>query len=180
MSQENLEILRGLAQAAADCYDGALDENGERYDLGLKRDQGHPIFDSRTMDGFKIKLSGNHCIINYQSDIKLKEVSSGGFQDEMEQVLQDIADHLKKKYKSLTGNSINLIADGEANVVVQSTSRVRVFVNAQKKFKIGGLDGVEDLTEESEEKIESNFKSFLDSGGWGNDPENSNQKPSES
>ena len=69
MSQVNLEVLRGLAQAAADCYDGALDDNGERVDLGLKRDEGHPVFDSRTMDGFKIKLSGNHCIINTSSSI---------------------------------------------------------------------------------------------------------------
>lgn len=180
MSQVNLEVLRGLAQAAADCYDGALDDNGERVDLGLKRDEGHPVFDSRTMDGFKIKLSGNHCIINYQSDIKLKEVYAGGFETEMEQTLQDIADHLKKKYKKLTGNSVTLTPDGDADVLVQSTSRVRVFVNAQKKFRIGGLEDVEDLTEESEDRLEASFKSFLDAGGWGSGPENKNQKPSES
>jgi hypothetical protein len=106
------------------------------------------------MDGFKIKLSGNHCIVNYQSDIKLKEVYAGGFEGEMEQTLQDIADHLKKKYKKLTGNSVTLTPDGDADVLVQSTSRVRVFVNAQKKFRIGGLEDVEDLTEESEDRLE--------------------------
>jgi hypothetical protein len=169
MSQQNLEVLRGLAQAAADCYDGALDENGERIDLGLKRDEGNPLIDSRVMDGFKVKLSANHCIVNYQSDIKLKEVYAGDFQGEVEQTLQDIA-----------GNSLTLTPDGEADVMVQSTSRVRVFVNAQKKFRIGGLDDVDDLTEESEERLEASFKSFLDSGGWGSGPENKNQKPSES
>jgi len=180
MSQENLEILRGLAQAAADCYDGALDENGERYDLGLKRDEGNPMFDSRTMDGFKIKLSGNYCLINYQSDIKLKEVYSGDFQGEMEQTLQDVVNHLKKKYKKITGKSVSLTSDGDADVLVQSTSRVRVFVNAQKKYKIGGLDGVDMLEEESEDRLDDNFKKFLDSGGWGNAPENKNQKPPKS
>lgn len=180
MSQQNLEVLRGLAQAAADCYDGALDENGERIDLGLKRDEGNPLIDSRVMDGFKVKLSANHCIVNYQSDIKLKEVYAGDFQGEVEQTLQDIADHLKKRYKKITGNSLTLTPDGEADVMVQSTSRVRVFVNAQKKFRIGGLDDVDDLTEESEERLEASFKSFLDSGGWGSGPENKNQKPSES
>lgn len=180
MSQQNLEILRGLAQAAADCYDGALDENGDRVDLGLKRDEGNFITDSRVMDGFKVKLSGNHCIVNYHSDIKLKEVYSGDFQGEMEQTLQDIAEYLKKKYKKLTGKALTLTPDGEADVMVQSTSRIRVFVNAQKKFRIGGLDGVEDLTEESEERLEASFKNFLDSGGFGSKPENKNQRSSES
>ena len=38
MAAENLEVLRGLAQAAADSYDGAMDEDGNAIEIGLKRE----------------------------------------------------------------------------------------------------------------------------------------------
>ena len=41
-----LEIVRGLSQAAANAYDGALDENGDVLQVGLNREEGHPILDS--------------------------------------------------------------------------------------------------------------------------------------
>ena len=47
-----LEIVRGLSQAAANAYDGALDENGELLQVGLNREEGNPILDKRVMDGF--------------------------------------------------------------------------------------------------------------------------------
>ena len=86
MSQTTLEVIRGLAQAAADSYDGALDENGERIDIGLKRDEGHPVLDSRTMDGFKVKFMGNQLCVLYQSDIKLKDVHGGKFEKEIVEI----------------------------------------------------------------------------------------------
>ena len=39
MSKETLEVLRGLSQAMGYAYDGALDEDGERIKIGLKRDE---------------------------------------------------------------------------------------------------------------------------------------------
>ena len=47
-----LEIIRGLSQAAANAYDGALDENDEALKIGLNRDHGDPIMDPRVIDGF--------------------------------------------------------------------------------------------------------------------------------
>ena len=41
------EIVQGLSQAAANAYDGALDENGEPLLAGLKREEGNPILDKR-------------------------------------------------------------------------------------------------------------------------------------
>ena len=35
-----LEIVRGLSQAAANAYDGALDENGDVLQIGLKEKKG--------------------------------------------------------------------------------------------------------------------------------------------
>ena len=36
------EIIQGLSQAAANVSDGALDENGEPVQAGLKREEGRP------------------------------------------------------------------------------------------------------------------------------------------
>ena len=54
-----LEIIRGISQAAANAYDGARDENGDPISIGLKREEGDPITDSRIMDGFGVRLHGD-------------------------------------------------------------------------------------------------------------------------
>ena len=54
-----LEIIRGLSQAAANAYDGGeLDE-----EIGLKREAGHPVLDSRVIDGFAVKFAANKLVI---------------------------------------------------------------------------------------------------------------------
>ena len=57
MSEKTLEVIRGLAQAAASSYDGALDKDGEPITLGLKREEGNPITDSRTLMVSKCALT---------------------------------------------------------------------------------------------------------------------------
>ena len=77
MSQASLEVIRGIAQAAANAYDGALDENGDPIKIGkkgMKREKGHNVLDSRTVDGFKVKIQGKTLTILYQSDITIKEL----------------------------------------------------------------------------------------------------------
>ena len=122
MSQETLDTIRGLAQAAANSFDGALDDEGERIDLGLKRDEGHPVLDSRTMDGFKVKFMGNQLCVIYQSDIKLKDVHNKKFENEIENTLGSIVSHLKKQYKKITGKSLEAFltpADGATSQKVK-------------------------------------------------------------
>ena len=84
MSNSNiLEIVQGLAQAAANAYDGSHDKrfshDGEERKAGLRREEGCPIMDSRVIDGFNVD-SWRCYVHSYQSDIKLKEVYSGGFE----------------------------------------------------------------------------------------------------
>ena len=56
-----LDIVRGISQAAANAYDGSHDEryaaDGKARKIGLNREEGDPILDSRVMDGFKVKFS---------------------------------------------------------------------------------------------------------------------------
>ena len=75
MSSNTLEIIQGLAQAAANAWDGAHDErftlDGQVRKVGLNREEGCPIMDKRVVDGFSVKFYGNKVCINYQSDIHL-------------------------------------------------------------------------------------------------------------
>ena len=167
MSQANYEIIQGVMQAAADSYDGAFDEKGQPLDIGLKREKGHPVLDSRQMDGFKCKIDGSHLQITYHSDIKLKDVYGGKFENELEQTMADIANHLKKRYKTLTGKSLRLVPAGEVDAVVEKTSKVRVFVVAKKVYRIPGLTGVEDRLEPSADRLDASFKKFLSQGSGG-------------
>jgi len=178
MSQKDLDVIRGIAQAASSMYDGATDENGEPIKIGLKREEGHPVLDSRTMDGCKVKINGNQLIVNYQSDITLKDVHANGFESDMNQTCQDIANWLKKQYKKVTGQALSLKAQGDCDVMVQQTSRVRVFVNAQKNYEITSLKDVEaNLQGSDDRKVDPDFDKFLKLGGLGKKPEHKSQRP---
>ena len=57
------DIVKGINQAAANAYDGAHKARfttKEKDDpIGLKREEGCPINDSRVMDGFKVRIAGS-------------------------------------------------------------------------------------------------------------------------
>ena len=156
------EIVQGLSQAAANGYDGALDENGEPVKIGLKREE------------------GNMMCLTYQSDVQLKEVYASGFETDTEQRMMDISKWLKKEYKRITGNTVTLTKEGEIDVLVQNSSRVRSFVNAKLNFRVGGLD--EDMNNQtgSKAQAEDRWRSFVDQGGWTGDggkrPQNDTRK----
>ena len=164
MSQKDLDVVRGIMQAAADSYDGALDDKGEPIKVGLKREEGHPVLDTRVMDGFKCQIDGANLIIKYQSDLLLKDVYSGNLENELEQTMSDIVKHLKKQYKKITGKTLKLKSACEVDALVQSTSRVRVFVLATKIYEIGNLKDVENRLQPSENNLDKNFKKFLEKG----------------
>ena len=144
MSSTTLEIIQGLSQAAANSYDGSHDSrtsyDGEERRVGLQREIGCPIMDKRVMDGFSVKFYGNKMCINYQSDILLREVYAQDFESEIERRLNEVKNFLQKEYRAITGKSVTLSADGEVQVLVQSTSRVRSFVQAYQHYKISGIE----------------------------------------
>ena len=166
-------IIKGLNQAAANAYDGALTEDGEQVKVGLQREEGDPILDSRVIDGFNVKIYGNMMCLTYQSEVQLKEVYANGFEGDIDQRLTDIVSWLKKEYRKITGNAITLTEEGEVDVLVQSTSRIRSWVEAKKHYKIGGLDAEMHIEEASKDRVEDSWRSFLDLGGWkGKRPDN--------
>lgn len=161
-----LDIIRGIAQAAANAYDGALDDKGEKLEIGLKRDEGNPILDSRDIDGFKVSFHGDKLCLKYQAECKLSEVHKGDFEGEVIQRLADIVKFLKKEYKKITSETLSLTMEDEPVVVVQYISRVRTDVQAQCFYTIGKIES-EPINGESRDSIEANFQKFVDQGDWG-------------
>ena len=161
------EIVQGLSQAAANAYDGALGENEEPLKVGLQREDGDPILDKRVMDGFNVKFYGDMMCLSYQSEVKLKEVYASGFESEVEQRIADIASFLRKEYKKITGSSVSLTEEGEVDVRVENSSRVRSWVTAKMHYKVGGLDKeMSNSNTGNPPPAESKWKSFLEQGGW--------------
>ena len=95
--------------------------------------------DKRVMDGFSVSFYGNKMCIKYQSDIFLREVYAQDFEAEIERRLNEVKNFLQKEYRVVTGKSVSLAADGESQMIVQSTSRVRSFVQAYQHYKISGV-----------------------------------------
>ena len=172
-----MEIVRGISQVVANSYDGALDADGEPIKIGLKREEGHPINDSRVMDGFKVSFYGTQLCINYHAEVKLSEVYANGFESDLEQMIEDIASFIKKEYKKVTGNALSLTSAGEIDAIVQNTSRVRTFVQARKFYDIGGLDdSTEGIKDPSEDRLEDNFRKFLEQDAGDKRPSNDKTK----
>mgnify|MGYP003113887637 CR=1 FL=1 len=174
------EIIQGLSQAAANAYDGAHDENGDLVEAGLQREEGDPILDKRVMDGFGVRFFGNMMCLSYHSEVMLKEVYANGFESEIDQRLTDIKGWLTKEYKKITGNSITLTEEGEIDVRVENSTRIRSWVMAKKHYVVGGLDKDMQNDAPSEERLEGNWKTFLEQGGWNGDggtrPQNDTRK----
>jgi len=172
-----LEIVRGISQVMANSHDGALDDEGEPIKVGLKREEGHPINDSRIMDGFKISLYGTQLCIHYHAEIDLKDTHDKNFESALEQMIADIVKFIKKEYKKITGSALSLKSVGDVDAIVQNTSRVRTWVQAKQYFDIGGIDSdTEAVGGESKDSVDAKFKSFLDQGGWGKNAKNDKRK----
>ena len=155
-----LDVIKGLNQAASNAYDG-YDNMDEK--IGLKREEGHPILDSRVIDGFKVKFSADQMIVTYHSEVLMKEIHPRAqFENEIERKFGDIVSYLKKEYRKVMKSSVTLNEVAEADIMVQSTSRVRNFVQPTKRYKIGGGEGVESLKQPSKDTVDDGIKKFLD------------------
>lgn len=156
-----LEIINGISQAAANVYDGALDDKGEPVKVGLKREEGHILHDKRVMDGFSVKFYGPKLCIKYHSEVNLKDVQGDKMEKEIEQMIGKIATFLKKEYKSITGKALTLTKEGDVEARMEYMNRIRCWVTAHCFYNIGGIKDVEAVKEESGDRLDKKFKDFL-------------------
>ena len=170
-----LDIVNGISQVLSNTHDGALDADGEPIKIGLHREEGNPIIDSRVIDGFSVRFHGSRLIVSYQYDCKLQHVHSNGFESEIDSTVNDVVKFIKKEFKKLTGSSLSLKAEGEIDVLVQYISRVRSTVTAQKTYKIGSVDEPGDGDADSK-RLHGNIKKFLELGPGQKRPQNDKSK----
>ena len=175
-----LEIVQGLAQAAANAYDGAHDErfvrDGEAKKVDLRREEGCPIMDKRVNDGFSVRFMGNQMCIHYQADIMLKEIYGGNFENEMASMLNQVKKFLQKEYKSITGNSVTLTKSGDVSILASSVSRVRSFVQAYQYYNISGLKADPDAGGSENRTVDDAIKNFLSLNNKNKRPQNDTRK----
>ena len=106
--------------------------------------------------------------VTYQSEMHLNEVHPRNqFENEIERKFADIVKFLKKEYKNIKKQSVTLVAEGDANMLVQSTSRYHTWVQAHKHYSIGSLDKTTDGVKKSSANVadkpfEKRFKDFLE------------------
>ena len=160
------DIVKGINQAAANAYDGSHDArfrtDGEDDPIGLKREKGCALNDSRVMDGFKVRMSGPKLIVSYQSEMPMSSFHNTKLDQELEQTFADIAKFLKKEYKNVTGETLSITPDGPADMLLQNMSKIRTWVQASKVYTVGNMTDVLPTGEPSEDRLEDKFKKFLD------------------
>jgi hypothetical protein len=163
------DIIKGINQAAANVYDGAHEEelqaDGLAKKVGLSREDGHYINDRRVIDGFKVNIAGPILRINYQAEVRIKDVANNSFEDDIISKLNDIAKFLKKEYKAITGDSLSLTLDGEHHVLVQRISNYRTDVQAHCNYRIGGLTDVVEVNNGTDEnRVDKAIRDWLSLG----------------
>jgi len=165
-----LDIVKGINQAAANAYDGAITEEGEPLDIGLQRNKPTPITDRRVMDGFGVTFNGTTMRVNYHREVATNEVMSNKLKTDVETAIEEVSSFLKKEYKKVTGEALRLKKlPGDVIGNVQSTSRVRSWVQAHCDYEIQGAKG-HDAKDKND--IDASIKSFLALGKNAKKPEN--------
>ena len=160
-----LEIINGISQVLSNSYDGALDEKGEPIKIGLRREEGDPLVDSRILDGFGANICHSGRLhIKYHIEPLLKEVHSSSFESDIESTIEKVKSFIKKEYKKVTGSALKLSDPSEVDVLVEYISRIRTSVKAHKCWKISGIENKGDETK-SEDRLDSATKKWLELGG---------------
>ena len=162
------QIIQGIAAAMANSYDGATDENGDPIKIGLRREEGNPVLDSRVMDGFDCKIQGDLLVVKYSTEENLKglrgihHMGLEKYQKEIEQRMADIIKFVKKEAKKATGANLRLTLDGEIDILIQPMNKLRTMVSAVGMYKIGGMKQEAEPETPGARRSEADFyKSFI-------------------
>lgn len=163
------KIIQGISAAMANSYDGATDEKGEPIKIGLRREEGNPVLDSRVMDGFGCKIQGDLLVVKYNTEENLQglrgihKMGLEKYQKEIEQRMADIIIFIKKEAKKATKANVDLKLEGKIDILIEPMNKLRTIVTAKAMYKIGGMKAQEDPKPEGKKrKSEADFyKGFI-------------------
>lgn len=172
---ELMDVIKGISQVMAQTYDGARDEKGEPIKAGLRREDVAPLTscECRLLDGFKARVTHYSdknesfpCLImSYHSELKLEEAHNPKLGEDVEEHIAEALKYLKKEFKKVTGKELSVQKHGDVNMLVEETSKIRVFVTAQCRYKIGGVD-MPKLENPSDTQRAKKFQDWLSLGGF--------------
>lgn len=163
-----LEVAKGISLAMSNKHDGAADGEGNPLEIGLRREEGLPLVDSRLIDGFNVQMAGDKLIVKYDSEIMKKECHAKGFEDNIAQTVEDAVKFLKKQYRKVTGNTLSLKPlEKKPHITVEDSSRIRSRVHAMCLYKVEGVDGVEPVGETSKDRLDKAMKDWISLGKGG-------------
>ena len=119
---------------------------GKPVKIGLRREEGHNILDSRVIDGFNVKMYGGDrvCLSYHIEEQSMKSVHNKNFESDIEQTISEVKSFIEKQFRKNTGKSLSLKKQGEVLVEVNPISRIRVQILAKQHYTVGSLSEVED------------------------------------
>ena len=153
------EIMRGISHVMSRSHDGATDEDNNPLTIGLKREEGNPITDTRVIDGFSIRMVGsNKLCLTYNVEMKIKDVHNPSFESDIESAIKSVKSFVQKEYKKVTKSALSLKEEGNTQVDVQYISRIRTTVKACQIYKVSGLP---DTDTQKEYNLDDSIKNWL-------------------
>jgi len=142
------DVVKGISQAIHNKHHGAIDENGELVEIGLKRED-QPIRDQRIMDGFGVTFHGNMLVLKYNSFEPLTNLHEKRFEKEVERRIEEVKKFIVKEFSKVTGQNLRLKEVGEIKVLVESGNRIKALVKAMMPYEILNLKGTDVIGEPS-------------------------------
>tara|TARA_R110000824_G_scaffold70682_3_gene181191 strand:- start:601 stop:1137 length:537 start_codon:yes stop_codon:yes gene_type:complete len=140
--------------------------DGSGAEIGLKREEGDPILDSRVMDGFSARVHGNQLIINYHSlmspkDFHNKKDPAAALKQGIKEMFDNIEKFLKAEVKKLKVGSLRLKQAGEDDALIQYLNRHRYNCVAKRVYNILGTDAETVAGDDQRKHKEDVVKSFV-------------------
>lgn len=161
-----LEIIQAISNIVANTHDGAVDDKGEPIKIGLRREDGHPLYDSRVMDGFRVRFEGPYLGIVYHAEYPIKEMHQPGFENEIEQMFDKIVKFLQQEYKRHTDKSLSLKPEmEECDIQARYLNAYRSWVECYKRYHIGNIKDVERVNTKSTLK-ENLFRNLFEDSNF--------------
>lgn len=156
-----LDMVEYINQVVSNTYDGALDKEDKPIKSGLKREKEISFTERRIMDGFKVKISGNKFILLYHSEIPVSDFHKKDFKEEVGETVKEIISYIKKEYKKLSGETLTLTEEGEPQIEVSKTSKVRAWLTSKCFYKIGGIKDTDKNKDQETEKLDKAIKTWM-------------------
>lgn len=154
-----LEVITGIQEVLKNKQHGGSE-------MGLKREseellQGCSIYDPRMMDGFGVQYQGNMLILKYHSEMPLSKVHDKNFETDTRRTVKDVVDFIKKEYKKVTKQSLDLTEVGDIQILVQTANRRTCYVNAVQNYQIGNVEGFDKESKKQQQNYADIAKRWL-------------------